>query len=283
MNEPVTRDYGRKLILPPTDRAHWRAPANHESPLQYLAWGERQYGQSPIPATRHDGWCYVVVEAGNPHFVSDTRSETIHSPTLAIIGPNRAFGWKDQSSNTSRLLVWVWREPAHAKLARLPKDVFALFGLKDSELSKLKWLHSLSRNETLNFDEDSTPVFAAIRTLIEAHIVRIVDGNVTQGREEIVTRALQWMETHITTRQPLARLSDYLGVSPATVQRIFQERLGTSVTKTIAELRRREADRMLASPGTSIKEVAYQLGYRHPHDFSRAYQKHVGRPPRVRG
>jgi AraC-like DNA-binding protein len=36
---------------------------------------------------------------------------------------------------------------------------------------------------------------------------------------------------------------------------------------------------MLANKGVTIKEVAYRLGYRHPHDFSRAFRKHSGSLP----
>ena len=63
------------------------------------------------------------------------------------------------------------------------------------------------------------------------------------------------------------------------MQRLFRERLGTTVMKSVAELRRREAERMLRRDGASIKEIAYRLGYRHPHDFSRAFRNHTGKLP----
>ncbi len=104
--------------------------------------------------------------------------------------------------------------------------------------------------------------------------VRLADRN-----GEAVERALGWIRAHVSSRQPLAQLSDFLGVSPATVQRMFRKQLGTTVMKSVAETRLREAARMLVHDGASIKEVAYHLGYRHPHDFSRAFRKNTGMLP----
>jgi transcriptional regulator GlxA family with amidase domain len=98
-------------------------------------------------------------------------------------------------------------------------------------------------------------------------------------QEDLAVRSLHWLETHLATRQPLARLADFLGVSTATVHRRFREEFGASVREKIAELRCQEAERLLASGDVMIKEVAYHLGYRHPHDFSRAYRQHAGLRP----
>jgi AraC-like DNA-binding protein len=44
-------------------------------------------------------------------------------------------------------------------------------------------------------------------------------------------------------------------------------------------MKMREASRLLSRPGSTVKETALTLGYRHPGDFTRAYAKFHGHPP----
>lgn len=275
---PAGADANRRLVLPAADRAFWRAPAGFAGPLQYLAWGTRQDESGPANESRLEGWSYVVVESGNPTLVRAGRRDCIAAPSLLLIGPDCAHCWQTDAHRGSKLLMWMWRQPVHPGLARMRRDAVVRLQLAAAELADLRHLHALTRNEIHRGDLHSEPALSGLQVLLEARIARIGDG-AGDPREETVERALNWIEAHMTTRQPLARLADFLGVSPATVQRLFRERLGTTVMKCIAEIRRREAERMLMAKGMTVKEVAYRLGYRHPHDFSRAFRNHTGKLP----
>lgn len=278
----MSSSLSRKLTLPPKDRAHWCPPKALTGPLLYLAWGARQYGLSPIPISSHEGWTYVIVEAGTPVLVCEQQRKRLSPGTLLVIGPECAFGWEDEGRRSSRLFVSVWREPGQAALRDLPSDGLAAFALSPSQAADLEALQLLCVKEAHRQENVSASVFGALQILIETLIVRF-KSETEDDPDGLMRRAVGWIESHLATHQPLARLSDYLGVSTATIQRIFRNRHGTSVMRMIADLRCREADRLLGQKGTSIKQVAYQLGYRHPHDFSRAYLKHTGRPPRPSG
>lgn len=209
------------------------------------------------------------------------RLERIEPLTLLILGPDCAFGWQDEGARSCRLLVSGWSSSQHPALARLPANAATRFRVFPAELADVQRLHDLCRAETHRHDEQSLNALTALQALVEVQLVRISENKHDETGDEFVDQALNWIATHLATRQPLARLADYLGVSSATVQRVFQERLGTSVMKTFAELRRREADRLLAQKGITIKEIAFHLGYSHPHDFSRAYLKQTGQSPRT--
>ena len=271
-------DIPRTLILPPADRAYWPPAAGDPRPLLYLAWGERKFGTDPISCHRHHGWVYVLVEAGSPNLVGETKSEHLAAGTLVVLGPDCAFGWNDQRGRVSKLLLWMWRAPGHAPLTQLPSTALVRHELKPDERAELRQLHSLTRSEILRHDAHSSASLAGLQSLVETRMARLGERD---PHKDAITRALRWIETHLATRQPLARLADYLGVSAATVHRLFRERLGTTVRQKIAEVRHQEAERLLASGTMAIKEIAYRLGYRHPHDFSRAYRNHSGvLPPR---
>jgi AraC-like DNA-binding protein len=115
-----------------------------------------------------------------------------------------------------------------------------------------------------------------LQALVETRLARLGEHD---PQEDVVAGALHWIETHLSTRQPLARLADFLGVSTATVHRLFRERLSTSVRQKVAEVRHEAAARMLAAGEMTIKEIAYRLGYRHPHDVTRGFRNHAGALP----
>jgi AraC-like DNA-binding protein len=263
----------RAIALPPPDRAYWQAPLGSTGPLLYLAWGERQFGQAPIARRRHDGWVVAVVEEGSPLLVREHGTERIVAGQLVVLGPDSGFGWQDAVEGACKLLVWMWREPMHPALSGLARSAFVRRTLHADEFEELRQLHVAARSEVQRSDAHSELALGALQTLLETRIARIGGGD---PEEDITPRAVRWIETHLATRQPLARLADFLGVSGATVHRVFREQLGVSVRQKIIELRCQEAERLLACGRMTIKEVAYRLGYRHPHDFSRAFRNHVG-------
>lgn len=244
----------------------------------YLAWGERQFGVSPVPPRLHDGWVCVVVEHGTPTLVRKNHRQLLRAPVLALIGPDCVFGWEDQQNRSSRLLMWMWRRSSAGPLRHLPNDVFVSIDLHSGELSEFRELHRLTRREIHRTDPFSVDANAAVQVLLETRIGRLELRGAAQP-DERVDEALRWMREHLATRQPLARVADYLGLSAATVRRLFRSHLGATVTGTIRDMRRREAERLLRIGTMSVKEVAYRLGYRFPHDFSRAFRRATGSPP----
>lgn len=269
-------DPARTLILPPADRAFWQPSGSDSRPLLYLAWGERQFGTMPIARHRHHGWVYLLVDEGTPTLVLEDAAEVLAPGALVVLGPDCAFGWADEPGSVSKLLVWMWRRPVHVPLASLAPHTFSRSHASEAGRAELRRWHALTREEVNRHDAHSATALTGLQFLVETTFVRASEHD---PRDDTIARALAWIETHFATRQPLARLSDYLGVSTATVHRLFRERLGTTVRRKIAAVRQQTARQLLASGDMTIKEIAFRLGYRHAHDFSRAYRNHAGELP----
>lgn len=246
-----------------------------ESPLRDLAWGELRAGQKPAPAM--GGWRYLVVEAGAPVLAIGEKRVALAAPSLVVTGPASSASWAAEIP--VKHFAWLWSRPAHPSLVRLGDDTVAVHPVAAAEMAELRHLHVAARNEIYRADPHSEAALTGLQFLLEARLARIFEGSHADAQTDAVKRALGWIEGHVTTRQPLAELATYLGVSPATVQRLFRDRLGTTVTRSVAAIRLREAERLMGNSGTSIKEVAYHLGYRHPHDFSRAFRNYTGKLP----
>jgi transcriptional regulator GlxA family with amidase domain len=88
--------------------------------------------------------------------------------------------------------------------------------------------------------------------------------------------ALRWLAANSTETQPIARLCEYLQVSQMTVNRLFRVNLGLSALEWYRRERLNRAKELLSTGSTSVKEVAYLLGYRHANDFSRAFKSGTG-------
>lgn len=75
-----------------------------------------------------------------------------------------------------------------------------------------------------------------------------------------------------------AVLAEHCGVSLRTVQRHFKTHYGITVSEWLRELRLKSAFDRLPS-AASVKEVAFDLGYKQPSHFSRDFKSFYGLPP----
>jgi AraC-like DNA-binding protein len=78
----------------------------------------------------------------------------------------------------------------------------------------------------------------------------------------------------------LATLARHAGMSISRFSCVFREAFATSPLEYVAATRMREARRRLRSPGQSISEVAYAVGFQDSNYFSRAFRQHHGMSPR---
>jgi transcriptional regulator GlxA family with amidase domain len=156
---------------------------------------------------------------------------------------------------------------------------------EDEQLAEIEDLHHRTRNEIQRSDDYSPEAIGALKILLETLLARCNGGSPsTVARDQHrLQLAEQWMRRHLDIRSPAAALADYLGLSAMGLHRLFRKAVNLSPGQAFLELKMREAQRLLRSPGKSVKETALELGYRHPGDFTRAYVKFHGYPPSQRG
>lgn len=75
-------------------------------------------------------------------------------------------------------------------------------------------------------------------------------------------------------------LAELCGVSMRTLQRYFRARYNQTVSDWLRELRLNEALASLKEC-ESVKEVAFDLGYKQPSHFTRDFKRKFGVPPRA--
>jgi AraC-like DNA-binding protein len=273
----------RRLYLPKPDRAYWRAPLGASHGLKYLAWGERRFGDAPMPCSRHDGWVFTVMEAGAPLVVTEDGSAKFESGTVLIIGPDHAFGWSDARTRKCRVLQWMFRQLLTQPFLRQPPDYFAKIRLHPTALKRVQLIHAICREEVLTGGPAMDMTLDALQRLLEATLQGCLETTSTEKHPPSPLQAgLDWIDSHLETAQPVARLADFLGMSVSKLFRRFKAELGES-PHAYFRRRRMELVRREITAGRPVKEVAFALGYRHAEDLSRAYRRHFGSSPKNGG
>jgi AraC family transcriptional regulator of arabinose operon len=268
------------LYLPARDRSFWQAD-DEAQPLLYLAWGARDFHRQPIPASRHEGWVCVLIEEGAPTMTVRGQAVRMPAGTLAIIGPDCPFGWKGAASGGTKFRLWMWRSFAGTGGRMDLRASYVSRLLSRHERQPFLQLHDLCRREVLRPAGPAASYLEGCRILFDTMIQReLLERREPGGpASDPVALARAWIEAHLDSREPIARLCDYLNVSQSTLYRVFVLAVGCSPLAFFHRARMERARELLGSSTLSVKEVAHALGYEHANDLSRAYRRHFGEPP----
>lgn len=266
--------------------ANYRPPKGHPlcwvfkaKPLElaYLSWGHRWYGDAPANARAHDGWHYFVVLAGTPALHVNGRTLPTQPGLVSVAHPDCVVGHSDLPGRRCEMLTWVWRTPpAHSALRPEEGESIRLV-LNRAGLRRLKQLHGQCREAVAGANEHGQLQMRAARLLMDLCLLegrgysQAADGSF---RLELAT---DFLRNHLGEQEPVRRLCEYLHVSEASLKRLFHAHTGQSPRDFVLEWRMRWASEQLQTRGSSVKSVAYALGYRHANDFSRAFKRHHGR------
>lgn len=265
----------RKLQrLPHDDRPFWGASDPH-SDLQYLGWGMRDFGNYPDSSDRVSIWSYNVILRGSPMVMLPEGPVrlTTGQAIVASPAPSGDFGFRDEPHRYTEILVWTWRSPPLVASLRPAPGGYKICKTSEEALDRLQAAHLRCRQEMENPDELTPELLRSIRFEIDAELARCLFGTRMRNDQQLlVEAAVRWMHRHLDLRNPISVLCRYLQVSPSTLERVFDAVLKVSPSAYYLNLRMQAAQKRMAGGKVSIKRIAYELGYKHPGDFSRAFK-----------
>jgi AraC-like DNA-binding protein len=272
-----------RLYLPKGDRSYWRNCEPAGSPLLYLAWGYRDFHQQPIPVSCHDGVVCVMIEEGSPTLTAAGQAIRLSAGALALIAPECPFGWSQATKGDCKFLLWMWQSLADEHLNEAFKNGPVIRAMNRKERKPLASLHDLCRREVLNLGGPDPRFMAGCQLIFESTLKRAIQESRTlpQATSELSEQVKIWMNAHLDSKEPIARLCDYLNLSQSTLYRLFKAEVGLSPLAHFHQIRMQKARDLLTQSSLSIKEIAFQFGYEHFNDFSRAYRNYFGHSPRT--
>jgi AraC-like DNA-binding protein len=270
--------FSKALHLPPPGRPRWTASNMSHLDLLYLGWGQRFFGQHPIPISRHEGWIYAIVQKGNPILCGEQNDLTLKTGEIVIIDPECATGWSDQKRGCASLLVWMWKSSPRITHTIPPQKGLLRWKLNQEFLRSLTSIHSASRNEVENLDVWTNQSLEHLRLQLDVFLARSIKIKQPPPSTMRFDLAIRWMQQHLSARNPVASICDYLQVSSSTLNRLFLLYSKETPAGYHQRLRMQSALELIRA-NLSIKEIAYRLGFQHPNDFSRAFRAYTGKSP----
>ncbi|MDY0978489.1 AraC family transcriptional regulator [Massilia sp. CFBP9012] len=130
------------------------------------------------------------------------------------------------------------------------------------------------------------PVLARlVKQEIMYHLVTGPGGpTLTQGlmgshREHAVNKAISWIREHYDAPLKIAELAEAVHLSPSVLHRRFKAATIMSPLQYQKQVRLLEARKLLMSGGVEAANVAFQVGYESPSQFSREYRRLFGASP----
>jgi AraC-like DNA-binding protein len=123
---------------------------------------------------------------------------------------------------------------------------------------------------------------SALLNLILARILPVMTlcKNTESNSFDLAHRAVSYLMANYSEPISLDILADKLGVSNSKLSRVFTNRLKTTFTSFVQQLRIDCAKKLLQSSELSIEDVCYECGFDSLRDFDRVFVKICGHTPR---
>lgn len=96
---------------------------------------------------------------------------------------------------------------------------------------------------------------------------------------EIIQRAIYYIDSHLGEKVSEGDIAALCGMSPYRFSRLFKETCSCTFQEYLVQRRVDEAVRLLANPKTSITDIAYTVGFNDASYFTRAFKRYVGVSP----
>lgn len=270
------KTYPRRTYLPPAGRPRWLPRDPEAWDLLYLSWGRRWFGKNPIPVAMHDGWVYIAILEGAPRLVTESGTRQIPAGSVLVVHPDCAYGWTDRPRRASRILTWLWRSAPALGTLQPPAGGFLCLKMDRVTMRRLCVLHANCVREVATPDDVAVLALHCARFELDIALARAENRPPSVDSRYRMKLALEFLRNNLAERQPMQRLREYLRLTPAALNALFRRHSGESANHFLLRWRMQIARAKLRDDRLPAKQVAFELGYRHPNDFSRAFKRFFG-------
>lgn len=198
---------------------------------------------------------------------------------MLVISPDCASGWSDTGQRQCDVMTWVWKDGPRS--AGASKNGCNAFHLDQNAMARACAIHKRCREEISSPDPHTPRTLQACRELLEIELERSQMGKQTASQPRLEF-ALAWLERHGHEPRSVSRLAEYLQISRSTLDRLFKREIRTGVAAWLHRKKMERAKALIQEGRLSRKEIAFELGYAHANDFSRAWTRWMHPAPDLR-
>ena len=117
--------------------------------------------------------------------------------------------------------------------------------------------------------------------LLKIESLRVPKGRGAQASSGTLNACKTYIDTNFITMQSPAEAAAAHGVSASYMCRLFKRYIGLTPHAYLQQRKMNQAAHLLLTGDMSVKEIAYQLHFGNPFNFSRAFKRHFGQSPRA--
>ncbi|KHN52000.1 AraC family transcriptional regulator [Pectobacterium fontis] len=132
-------------------------------------------------------------------------------------------------------------------------------------------------DDPLNRHIHALSLLAQYRHLLQPEARR---GGIQQQERQQLARVCRWMEEHLAEPLTLACIAAQAGMSESRLKLGFHRCFATTPGQMLLRMRMDRAHQLLEQ-GFQVAQTAWQVGYRHPANFSLAFTRYFQRNPKM--
>jgi AraC family transcriptional activator of pobA len=237
---------------------------------------------------RKANYFLVFMENGSVTHKADLNDLTITNGQLFFVLPNQIHSVPAQKKDTTECFKMSFDQNC---LSLLPKTFLFLLNPLNSQIISFD-SDSRQRVKTLfeildkilhssNDQKDAEIILAHLNSLL-TELNNAYFKSVTKEKSEPMklSKYIEFkieVETHLTEQHSINKIAGNLSVTTNNLYNIVKEFSGVSPKEFITNRLMLEAQRKLFYSETSVKELAYDLGFNDPDYFSKLFKKNTGK------
>lgn len=270
--------------------------SNKRQQVHIISFSERirKGKEGVLKPHRINFYILLFVTKGSTHHLIDFEVHKIKKGDFFIIRPGQvhAFFQSEDSEGiiiafTEDFLVSKFRDYFLSENSRLLSELsFSYpFNLADDEREKINLLTRMIQQELANsYDELQASTLQNNLSLLILGLLRIKRRNqqFSAKKSKEFLYALQFKRLIEKSRGKQSTVKQYakeLGISMRSLQKISELHLGKCPKAIIQECLLMESKRMLINPTIQVKEIAYNLEFNEPTNFTKFFKKFTKMSP----
>lgn len=95
----------------------------------------------------------------------------------------------------------------------------------------------------------------------------------------VVTRARKFIDDRFAQPIAMPDAARHLRMSPSGFSKVFKRAVGITFTQYVARVRVEKSKKMLANPGATVRNIAFQSGFDSISQFNRSFRQYAGMSP----
>lgn len=288
MQVQLCKHYGRIYLLISTEIQPVRS--------QLLHWLEEFIRQ--VTMQQH---CVAGIGVSNPsmealdipHLVQQAHRAYSKTNAIQFYHLQKQSVMAKEIASADAALCALMRQRQYTELfSQLDLALEALFLYSPEPKGQLcEWLMLLNRTAAeMTTVEPAYMIYGKVMEMKDSQIMkqyavqfvqRLIDRIICQetAGEDWKHQAEEMILRQYRQELTMEEVAHQVGFSTYYFSRMFKQAFGTSFINYLTAFRLNRAKELLRQPGTSVKEVCYQVGYSEPNYFARVFKREVGMTP----